>query len=58
MVVIEFKCTRCGKRFEVECIDRDDPNEMHRSGGQVICDNENCRSAYVERVRVVRRVPR
>ena len=58
MVVIEFKCTRCGNRFEVECIDREDPDEMHRSGGQVTCDNKGCRSTYVEQVRVLRRVPR
>jgi DNA-directed RNA polymerase subunit RPC12/RpoP len=58
MIVVEFRCTRCGREFEVQCIDREDPREEHDIGGQVRCDNERCRSTYVKRVRVLRRIPR
>ena len=56
MVVMEYKCQICGARFEVNCIDRQDPRERDNEGGQVTCPS--CRTSRVEPVRALRRVPR
>ncbi len=55
MVVKEFRCTRCGKRFEIECLDREDPRERHEPGIPIRCPNPECRSEYVEPIRIIRR---
>lgn len=55
MVVKEFRCTRCGKRFEIECLDRDDPRERNELGVPIRCPNPVCRSHHIEAIRVVRR---
>lgn len=56
MIVQEFKCTMCGRRFEVEVLDRDDPKERHEPGYPVRCPN--CRSDMIEKLRDIRRVTR
>lgn len=56
MIVGELKCQMCGRRFEVEMLDREDPREQHVQGVPVQCPN--CNSTRVEKVRVVRRVTR
>ncbi len=54
MIVSEMKCGMCGRRFEVEMLDREDPRERHVPGVPVRCPN--CKSTIVERGRVIRRV--
>jgi hypothetical protein len=56
MIVGEMKCQMCGRRFEVEMLDREDPRERHVQGVPVRCPN--CNSTAVEKVRVIRRVTR
>lgn len=56
MVVCEMKCGMCGRRFEIEVLDRQDPKEKHLPGIPVRCPN--CNSKMVEKVRDVRRVTR
>lgn len=56
MVVNEMKCTMCGKRFEVEVLDREDPRERNVHGYPVLCPN--CNSRFVETIRTIRRVTR
>jgi DNA-directed RNA polymerase subunit RPC12/RpoP len=56
MIIGEMKCQMCGRRFEVELLDREDPKERHLPGGPVRCPN--CNSSMVERIRVIRRVTR
>jgi DNA-directed RNA polymerase subunit RPC12/RpoP len=56
MVVMEYKCQICGARFEVNCIDREDPRERNDVGGQVTCPA--CHAPRVEPIRAIRRVPR
>ena len=53
MVVKELKCQRCGRRFEAEVLDREDPREEHVHGSPVRCPN--CQSTFVDVVRVLRR---
>lgn len=54
MVVSEMKCGMCGRRFEIEVLDRQDPKEKYVPGYPVRCPN--CNSNMVEKVRDVRRV--
>ncbi len=54
MVVGEMKCQMCGRRFELELLDREDPNERHTPGAPVRCPN--CSSQQVEKVRVIQRL--
>jgi DNA-directed RNA polymerase subunit RPC12/RpoP len=56
MIVSEMKCGMCGRRFEVEMLDREDPRERHVQGVPVRCPN--CNSTMVEKVHVIRRVTR
>lgn len=56
MIVGEMKCQMCGRRFEVELLDREDPRERHVQGAPARCPN--CNSTQVEKVRVIRRVTR
>ncbi len=56
MIVQEMKCGMCGRRFEVEVLDREDPKEKHVQGYPVRCPN--CNSGMVEKVRDIRRVTR
>jgi hypothetical protein len=56
MIVSEMKCGMCGRRFEVEMLDREDPKERHACGIPVRCPN--CNSTTVEKVCVIRRVTR
>lgn len=53
MIVKLFKCQMCGERFEVECLDRQDPRERHVQGCQITCPK--CHSPSVEEVKVLRR---
>ncbi len=52
MVVIEMKCGRCGRRFEVEVPDRDDSKAKKLQGYPVRCPNRN--SSAIEKVRDIR----
>jgi DNA-directed RNA polymerase subunit RPC12/RpoP len=54
MVVALLKCQMCGKQFEAEMLDRDDPNERQRGGTPIRCPN--CGSAEIELLRALRRV--
>jgi len=54
MIVREMKCGMCGRRFEVEVLDRDDPKEKHVAGYPIRCPN--CHSDMIERIRDIRRV--
>jgi DNA-directed RNA polymerase subunit RPC12/RpoP len=56
MIVSEMKCSKCGRRFEVEMLDREDPRERHMTGVPVRCPI--CNSTMAEKVRVIRRVTR
>lgn len=56
MVVIEMKCQMCGRRFEAEVLDREDPKERHVQGMPIRCPN--CKSTLVEKLRTIRRVTR
>lgn len=56
MVVIEMKCTMCGRRFEAEALDRENPQERHVHGAPLRCPN--CQSTMLEKLRVIRRVMR
>jgi DNA-directed RNA polymerase subunit RPC12/RpoP len=56
MIVREMKCGMCGRRFEVEVLDRDDPKEKHVPGYPIRCPE--CHSGVVEKVRDIRRVTR
>ena len=56
MVVIEMKCQMCGRRFEAEVLDREDPKECHVQGAPIRCPN--CKSTQVEKLRAIRRVMR
>jgi len=56
MVVNEMKCGMCGRRFEVEVLDREDPRERHVQGVPVRCPN--CNSNMVETIRAIRRATR
>ena len=55
MVLKEFRCTRCGNRFEVQCLDREDPRERDEPGDPIRCPNPSCRSQFVELIRTIRR---
>ena len=33
MILVEVTCQMCGKRFEAEILDDDDPRERNRGGG-------------------------
>jgi DNA-directed RNA polymerase subunit RPC12/RpoP len=54
MVVAVLKCQMCGKQFEAEMLDRDDPNERHRQGTPIRCPS--CKSTEIEVLRIVRRL--
>lgn len=54
MVVAEMKCQMCGKHFETQMLDRDDPNERYRTGSPVRCPK--CSSVEIELLRILRRM--
>jgi len=54
MVVALLKCQMCGRQFETEMLDRDDPNERHRNGAPIRCPN--CSSTRIEVLRTLRRL--
>lgn len=54
MLIREMKCGMCGRRFEVEVLDRDDPKEKQVRGYPVRCPD--CHSNMIEKVRDIRRV--
>lgn len=54
MIVSEMKCSMCGRRFEAEMLDREDPRERQVPGVPLRCPN--CKSTMMEKVRVTRRV--
>lgn len=56
MIVCEMKCTMCGRRFELELLDRDDPRESDVPGVPPRCPD--CKSTMVDRIRKVRRFTR
>lgn len=56
MVVLKMKCQMCGKRFEVEALDREDPQERRVQGSRINCPN--CGSYEIEKIQALRRVPR
>lgn len=56
MLVTEMKCGMCGRQFETEVLDREDPKERHVYGAPLRCPN--CNSTMLERIRVVRRIMR
>ncbi len=56
MIIGEMKCGMCGRRFEVDMLDREDLRERDVPGVPIRCPN--CRSTMVEKVRVIRRLTR
>jgi predicted Zn-ribbon and HTH transcriptional regulator len=54
MVVAVLKCQICGKQFEAEMLDRDNPNERRRHGTPIRCPK--CNSTQIELLRTLRRV--
>jgi DNA-directed RNA polymerase subunit RPC12/RpoP len=46
MLLATLKCQMCGNKFEMEVIDRDDPDERHRQGDRIRCTK--CNSDQVE----------
>lgn len=56
MVVNEMKCGMCGRRFEAEMLDREDPRERNVQGMPLRCPS--CKSTFVEKVREIRREAR
>jgi DNA-directed RNA polymerase subunit RPC12/RpoP len=56
MIVFEMKCQMCGQRFEVELLDRDDPEERNTRGFPARCPK--CSSPEIEKVRPLRRIQR
>lgn len=56
MIVVILRCQMCGKEFEAKVLDECDPSECDRPGRSIRCDK--CNSIQLERVRVLRRVPR
>jgi DNA-directed RNA polymerase subunit RPC12/RpoP len=54
MIISEMKCSMCGRRFEAEMLDREDPKERHVPGVPLRCPN--CNSTVVEKIRVIRRL--
>jgi hypothetical protein len=54
MIVSKMKCSMCGRRFEAEMLDREDPRERQVPGLPLLCPN--CKSMMVEKIRVIRRV--
>jgi len=56
MVVSEMKCGMCGRRFEAELLDRDNPKERNVRGVPMRCPQ--CSSTMLEMIRVLRRVAR
>ena len=53
MIVAEVKCGICGRRFEAQMLDREDPKERQVGGVPLRCPG--CNSTIVEKVRVIRR---
>lgn len=56
MVLKEFKCTRCGRRFEQEVFEEGETERQFVPTAPVRCPE--CRSEYIEPIRVVRHLPR
>jgi DNA-directed RNA polymerase subunit RPC12/RpoP len=57
MIVAKLKCQICGNRFDAEVLDRDDPDEKHRSGSPIRCPR--CKSLEIEllcKLRETRRI--
>ena len=57
MIVAKLKCQMCGTHFEVEILDKDDPQEKYKPGSPVRCPK--CNSPEVEllcKLRQTRRV--
>lgn len=48
MLLAVYKCQMCGERFEVELIDRDDPDERYMHGSSPRC--KSCQSIRLELV--------
>jgi DNA-directed RNA polymerase subunit RPC12/RpoP len=53
MVIKEFKCQRCGHRFELEVFEEGEADEKQWTSRPVTC--EKCRSPSIEAVRIVGR---
>jgi DNA-directed RNA polymerase subunit RPC12/RpoP len=53
MVIVVLKCQMCGKTFEAEVLDDDDPQERDRPGNPIRCPQ--CNSPRVETTRRIRR---
>ena len=56
MVVIEFRCSMCGHRFEAEVLDREDPKEKNKLGMPLRCPK--CNGVTLNELRTLRRVDR
>ena len=54
VIVKILLCQMCGRTFESEALDRDDPNERYQEGIPITCPN--CSSPRIEVVRALRRI--
>jgi DNA-directed RNA polymerase subunit RPC12/RpoP len=52
----EFRCTRCGNRFERDVFEEGEAECQMRPTAPVRCPE--CGSTYIEEVRIVRHLPR
>lgn len=56
MVRAELKCQMCGKHFEAQMLDEDDPNDRHRIRMAAPVRCPQCHSSQVELLRILGRV--
>ena len=53
MIVAEVKCQMCGFRFELEILDREDPEERFVRGSAITCPR--CHKSETEVTRRIRK---
>ncbi len=56
MLLKEYKCTRCGRKFDKEVFEEGEAETLLVPTAPVRCPE--CDSTYIEPVRVVRHIPR
>lgn len=56
MLLKEYICTRCGRKFENEVFEEGEAEKRHLPWAPVRCPE--CESTFIEPVRIVRHIPR